>query len=64
MWGFPGGSVVGNPAASAEEAGSIPGLGASYMPWNNYAHEPQLLSLCFTTGEATTMRSLHITTRE
>ena len=27
--GFPGGSVVMNPPASAEDAGSIPGLGRS-----------------------------------
>ena len=27
MVGFPGGSVVTNPPANAEDAGSIPGLG-------------------------------------
>ena len=26
-WGFPGGSVVKNPPANAEDMGSIPGLG-------------------------------------
>jgi len=26
-WGFPGGSAVKNPPASARDAGSIPGLG-------------------------------------
>ena len=29
LWGFPAGSVVKNPPASAEDAGSIPGLGRS-----------------------------------
>ena len=30
--GFPGGSVVKNPPASARDVGSIPGLGKSHMP--------------------------------
>ena len=29
IWGFPGGSVVKNLPANAEDAGSIPGLGRS-----------------------------------
>ena len=32
---FPGGSVVKNPAASARDAGSIPGLGRSHMLRSN-----------------------------
>ena len=44
--GVPGGSVVKNPPANAEDTGSIPGLGRSHVPWSNYAHEPQLLNLC------------------
>jgi len=32
---FPGGLVVKNPPASAEDAGLIPGLGRSHIPWNN-----------------------------
>ena len=34
-WGFPGGSVVKNPPASAGDTGSIPGLGRFHMPWSN-----------------------------
>ena len=29
FWGFPGGSVVKNPCANAEDMGSIPGMGRS-----------------------------------
>ena len=43
--GFPGGSVVKNPPASAGDAGSSPGPGRSHMPWSNWSHAPQLLSL-------------------
>ena len=62
--GFPGGAVVKNLPANAGDTGSSPGLGRSHMPWSNYTHEPQLLSLriwslCSTTGEATTMRGPH-----
>ena len=32
---FPGGPVVRNPPANAEDTGSIPGLGRSHMPWSN-----------------------------
>ena len=49
--GFPGGSVVKNPPANAEDTGPIPGLGRSHVPWSNYAHEPQLLNLCSKTWE-------------
>ena len=55
--GLPGGAVVENPPANAGDAGSSPGLGRSHMPWSNWAHEPQLLSLrvwslCSATREA------------
>ena len=33
--GFPGGSVVENPPASAGDTGSIPGPVRSYMLWDN-----------------------------
>ena len=33
--GFPGGTVVKNPPASAGDMGSSPGLGRSHMPWSN-----------------------------
>ena len=33
--GFPGGAVVKNPPANAEDMGSIPGLGRSHMPWSS-----------------------------
>ena len=44
-WDFPGGAVVKNPPANAGDTGSIPGPGRSHMPWSNWAHVPQLLSL-------------------
>ena len=43
--GFPGGPVVGNPPASAEDTGSLPGRGRSYVPQADKAHMPQLVSL-------------------
>ena len=43
---FPGGAVVKHPPANAGHTGSIPGPGGSHMPWNNWVHAPQLLSLC------------------
>ena len=57
-WGFPGGAVVENLPANAGDTGSSPGLGRSHIPWSNWAHEPQLLSLrvwnlCSATREAT-----------
>ena len=33
--GFPGGAVVKNPPANAEDTGSSPGPGRSYMPQSN-----------------------------
>ena len=59
--GFPGGAVVENLPANAENTGSSPGLGGSHMPRSNWAYEPQLLSLhvwslCSTTREATMVR--------
>ena len=33
--GFPGGAVVENLPANAEDTGSSPGLGGSHMPWSN-----------------------------
>ena len=37
MWymGFPGGAVVKNPPANAEDTGSSPGPGRSHMPQSN-----------------------------
>ena len=61
---FPGGAVVKNLPANAEDSGSSPGPGRSHMLWSNYArapqqlslrsraHKPQLLSPCTTTTEA------------
>ena len=59
--GFPGGAVVENPPANAGDTGSSPGLGRSHMPWSNWAHEPQLLSLrvwslCSATRKAAMVR--------
>ena len=42
---FPGGSVVENTPASAEDTGSIPDLGRSNIEWSNEAQEPHLRSL-------------------
>ena len=49
--GFPGGSVVKNPPANAEDTGLIPGPGRSHVPSNNLAHALQLLSLGSTAWE-------------
>ena len=43
---FPGGTVVESLPADAGDMGSSSGLGRSHMPRSNWAHEPQLLSLC------------------
>ena len=61
--GFPGGAVVENLPANAEDTGSSPDLGRSHMLRSNWAREPQLLSLHIwslssTTREATTVRGL------
>ena len=61
MSGFPGGAVVENLPANAGDMGLSPRLGRSHMPWNNWAREPQLLSLrvwslCPATREAATVR--------
>ena len=73
--GFPGGAVVKNPPANAEDMGSSPGPGRSHMPRSNEArvpqllslrsraHEPQLLSPCATTTEARAPRA-HALQRE
>ena len=42
--GFPGGSVVKNPPANAEDMGSNSGLGRSHMLMSNKTQAPQLLS--------------------
>ena len=60
-WGFPGGAVVESLPANAGDMGSSPGLGRSYIPWSNWAREPQLLSLrvwslCSATREAAIVR--------
>ena len=59
--GFPCGAVVESLPASGGDTGSSPGLGGSCMPWSNWAHEPQLLSLhvwslCSATREAVIVR--------
>ena len=46
LWDFPGGAVVKNPPANAGDMGLSAGPGRSHMPRSNYAHAPQLLSLC------------------
>ena len=44
--GFPGGSVVKNSPANAEDMGLSPGPGGSHMLQSSWARAPQLLSLC------------------
>ena len=64
MLGFSVGPVVKNPPANAGDTGSIPGPGRSHIPGSkarapqllslhSRAHEPQLLSPCAATREAT-----------
>ena len=38
--------MVKNPPANVGDMGSSPGPERYHMPWSNYAHVPQLLSLC------------------
>ena len=62
--GFPGGAVVENLPANAEDTGSSPGPGRSHMLQSNWACKPQLLSLCVwslcsTTREAAIVRGPH-----
>ena len=59
--------MVKNPPANTGDMGLIPGLGRSHRLRSNSAHEPELLKYvhlepCFP-GEATAMRSPHISTR-
>ena len=56
--------MVENMPANAGDMGSNPGLGRSHLPWSNWAHEPQLLSLrvwslCSATREAMIVRGPH-----
>ena len=43
---FPGGPVVKNSAANAEDTGSILGPRRFHVAWGNQTRAPQLLSLC------------------
>ena len=66
---FLGDPVVKSLPASSGDMDSIHGLGRFHMPWGSWAHTSQLLkpmplSPCFTTREATIMRSLCTETRE
>ena len=46
-----GASMVKNLPANVGDTDSTPDFGWSHMPQSNYAHEPQLLSLCFRAQE-------------
>ena len=46
VWGFPGGLVVKNPPASAENMGTILGPGKSHVLRSDWARALQLRSLC------------------
>ena len=61
--GFPGGTVVGSLSANAGDMGSSPGPGGSHVPQSNWAHGPQLPSLCSGACEPQLL-SLHTTTAE
>ena len=39
-WGFPGGSGSKNPPAKVGDAGLIPDLGGSHVPWMDEARVP------------------------
>ena len=43
---FPGGPVVRTPLATAGDTGLIPSPGRFNLPQGDWAHAPQLLSLC------------------
>ena len=65
---FPGGAADSNLPANAGDMGSIPDLGKSYMSVEQLspcstATEAALESLCSTTGETSSMRSPHTTTK-
>ena len=68
--GFPGGSVVKNLPANAEDTGSIPHLGTCHMPVERLSPsatttEPAFQSLCSATREACTAEQPPLTaTRE
>ena len=55
--------MVKNPPAKAGVMGSNPGPGRSHMPWSNWAHVPQLMSLCSRAREPQLL-SLRATTTE
>ena len=65
---FPGGPVVKNLPANAEDTGLIPVLGGSHMPWGNQIRalqllKPALYSPWATTREAAIVRSLGTATK-
>ena len=62
--GFPGGTMVKNPPASAGHMGSSPGPGRSHMPWSNQSHVPQLLSLCSRARVPQLLKPARLATRE
>ena len=51
--------MIKNPPAITGDAGCIPGLGRSHMPWSNSACAPQLLSLCSGAQEAQPLKPMH-----
>ena len=66
---FPGGPVVRTPLATAGDTGLIPSPGRFNLPQGDWAHAPQLLSLCtpepvFPTREAAATRSPGAAARE
>ena len=62
--GFPGGSVVKNLPANAQDSGLTPDLRRSHILQSNKVHAPQLLSPCAATPEVCMPQSLCSTIRE
>ena len=58
--GLPGGSVVKNLPANAEDMGLIPDLQRFHVSWSSWAPVPQLLSLCSRAQEPQLLKPEHL----
>ena len=58
--GLPGGSVVKNLPANADDMGLIPDLQRFHVSWSSWASVPQLLSLCSRAQEPQLQKSEHL----
>ena len=57
--GFPGGPMVKNLPANAEDTGLITDPGRFPMPWSKSTHVPQLQSLCSRAQELQLLKPVH-----